>query len=370
MAALAYATVGVLPATMAVVLLLVAETWRGRVFAIAGLCLLALGPLVVRTVLHKTRRRIVLAGADATVVGGLLVLLVLASPDGHPLPGSPLRSEFLADARYRVFAIAALLPEIDQVKLGTYVAPVVDPIIDWKQARRIRAISMRHYRAMEGDPGFVALGTVLPYAYADEDAAHLFAYAPPHAPDERLPAVVFLHGSAGNFKAYFYLWKRFADEQRMAVVCPSFGFGNWYERGGVEAVERARTWAVTNLDADETRMFLVGLSNGGTGVTRAIASRPGAYRGIVLISGVLEDDVLRAVAQRGMPPMFVIHGQDDDRIHASDVAKATARLRARGATVQEWFVAHEDHFLFFDRDDEVLGRVGTWMKESPAAPRQ
>jgi pimeloyl-ACP methyl ester carboxylesterase len=359
---LAYGTLALVPALFALVLLPVAETWRGRAFAVAGLCLLALPPVVLRALLRKTRPRILWAAGVAALFGVLLFVLYVASPDGRPLPGSPLRSEFLAQARYRRFAVAALLPEIDQVKLGTYVAPVLDPIIDRKQARRIRAVTMRHYRAMEADPQFAALGTVLPYAYADEDPAHLFAYAPPHAPGERLPTILFLHGSAGNFKSYFWLWKRFADQTRMNVVCPSFGFGNWDERGGVDAIERARAWAVANLGADETRIFLAGLSNGGRGVTRAAATRPDAYRGLVLLSGVLEDDVLRPAAKRALPPMLVIHGEDDDRVLAGEVKKSVARLRARGVSVDEWFVSREDHFLFFDRDEEVLARVAQWVR--------
>ena len=233
---------------------------------------------------------------------------------------------------------------------------------------------MRHYRSMEADPEFAALGTVLPDAYADRDDGHLFAYAPPHASSERLPTILFLHGSAGNFKAYFYLWKRFAERTRTIVVCPSFGFGNWYEHGGVEAVERARAWAIVNLGADETRIFLVGLSNGGTGVTRAAAANPGAYRGLVLLSGVLEDDILRSAmkgdtAGAAFPwPMLVVHGRDDERIPLVDVQRSLKRLRARGASIDERIIDGEDHFLFFDRDEEVLGAVEAWVRARDASP--
>jgi predicted esterase len=369
-ASLAYAALALLPLLGATILLPIAETWRGRVFGVAALCLLALPPLVVRALVSRRRARTLVAVATAVLFGGLFVGLYVASPDGHPLRGSSLHSEFLADARYRRLAVAALLPEIDQVKLATYVAPVVDPIIDRAEARRIREMTLRHYRAMDEDRELYALGSVLTYAYSDEDAGHLFAYAPPHDPSERLPTIVFLHGSAGNFKAYFYLWKRLADRARMIVVCPSFGWGDWFRPGGVEAVERARRWAVAALGADEARMFLVGLSNGGTGVTRAAVAQPGAYRGLVFISGVLEDEILRRAGRRGqppsMPPIFVVHGTRDDRIQVTLVERSVTRLRAHGATVDEWIVDGEDHFLFFDRDDEVLARVAEWVRaQSP-----
>lgn len=360
---LAYATLTAIPVLLAAILLPTAETWRGRIFAVAALCLLALPPLGVRALVERRRARVLPAAATAVLLAMLLGALYAASPDGRPLPGSALRSEFLGQPRYRRLAVAALLPEIDQVKLGTYVAPVFDPIIDRAQARRIRDVSMRHYRPMEADPELAALGTVMPYAYEDRDAAHLFAYAPPHGAAEKLPTILFLHGSAGNFKAYFHLWRRFADRAHMAVVCPSFGFGNWYEPGGLDAIERARAWAVASLDADEARVVLVGLSNGGTGVTRAAAARPAAYRALVLVSGVLEDEELRGA----LPwPMLVIHGTDDDRIRVAGVKRSLARLRARGMRIDEWFVDGQDHFLFFDRDEAVLARIQEWVRT--AAP--
>jgi predicted esterase len=368
-AALAYATLASGLLATAVTLLLTAETWRGEVYAVAGLCLLALPPLVVRALLRKRRAR-ELAAAAALLFVALVVVLYVGSPDGRPLAGSPLRSEFLGDARYRRASIAALLPEIDQVKLGTYVMTVLDGALDRQEARHVRELSMRYYRAMEQAPEFVALGTALPDAYADRDSAHLYAYAPAHDPTQRLPTVLFLHGSGGNFKSYLYLWKRFADRTRTAVVLPSFGWGNWYERGGVEAVERARAWAVASLGADERRIFLVGLSNGGTGVTRAAAAYPAGYCGLAFVSGVLEDEILRGPkgAPRALPwPMLMIHGPDDDRVPLVDVTASVGRLRAQGAAVDLRVVEHEDHFLFFDRDEQVLATVEEWIRSAPCS---
>jgi dipeptidyl aminopeptidase/acylaminoacyl peptidase len=72
--------------------------------------------------------------------------------------------------------------------------------------------------------------------------------------------------------------------------------------------------------------------------------------------------MLRAAVERGVPPIFVIHGMDDDRVPVSDATRATSYLRSRGAEVEEWLVDHEDHFLFFDRDQEVLSRIAAWVK--------
>lgn len=343
-------------AAVSVSLLITAETWRGRHYALTALLLLALPWLVLRA----SKRTAI--GAVAAFLASY-ALMVALSANGKPLPGSPLRSDFNGRASYDRTSVFTLLPEIDQIKLGTFLVPFVDPLIDRREAAALRASSMRWYRPMEADPEFRALGTVMSFAYADEDPDHVYAYAPPHAPEERLPAIVFLHGSGGNFKAYFYMWKRFADDAHVVVVCPSFGFGNWYEPGGTEAVERARTYAVTKLGADERRVFLAGLSNGGTGVTRAASDRPERWAGLVFLSAVIERSIITAPSFTHVPGrrVLVIHGMTDDRIPISIIDDAIIDLRSGGARVDSWLVPAEDHFLFFDRGEDVLARVREWL---------
>ena len=125
----------------------------------------------------------------------------------------------------------------------------------------------------------------MPYAYSDTDSGHIYTYVPPHAPGERLPVLLFLHGSFGNFKGYFYLWRRFADQHHWIVACPSFGFGNWYRSVGPPAIARALERTLAGTPADPERVVLAGLSNGGTGVVRAAASAtPKAYAGLIFLS--------------------------------------------------------------------------------------
>jgi predicted esterase len=266
--------------------------------------------------------------------------------------------------------VANLVPEIDQIKIGTYLVPAADRIIDVAASRRIRDVTMAVYRPMEVDPEYRALGSVMSYAYADEDSGHLYEYVPARAPDERLPLFVFLHGSAGNFKAYAWVLRAFADRARVIVVCPSFGFGNWYDDGGVAAVERARAYGVAQLGADPRRVVLAGLSNGGTGVTRAAAASPEAYAGLVFFSAVLEPEVLAmtdfARAASGKP-VLLVHGARDDRIDQRWPDLAAARLRDLGATVTYRLYPEEDHFLFFARKDDVLEDLARWLASTPVA---
>jgi poly(3-hydroxybutyrate) depolymerase len=227
---------------------------------------------------------------------------------------------------------------------------------------------MEVYRAMDADPAFVSLGSAMGYAYDESDSGHVYTYVPSHAPGETLGALVFLHGSGGNFKVYTHLLARVAERERLVIVAPSFGFGNWQRMGGTEAVEGARRYAVETLGADPRRVLLVGLSNGGRGITRVLGVRGEAYRAVVAISAVLETefmDVRVAVRSRDMPAL-VVYGTADDRIPASHEIEGAAALARVGLRVRTHGYVGEDHFLLFSRRDELLDEIASFIHDAPA----
>lgn len=71
-------------------------------------------------------------------------------------------------------------------------------------------------------------------------------------------------------------------------------------------------------------------------------------------------------APLGLPPLLLVHGTDDDRVPFADIQGSVARLRAQGARVELRVIDLEDHFLFFDRDEEVLAIVEGWVRRVAA----
>jgi pimeloyl-ACP methyl ester carboxylesterase len=348
----------VLPALLAVLLLVVAETARGRLFGGVALLLLAL-PLLALAATTRGRR-LALGIVGALALAGWLTLVMLA-PDGQPLPGSRLRSEVLVGPRPSGLHLAWLLPEIDQLKLGTLLVWIVDPLLDRTEAGRLTELAMRHYRRVEADPELRALGSALPHAYADRDIGHLYAVVPAK---QATGAVIFLHGSGGNFIAYLELLRDLSDRTGLVVVAPSYGFGHWEQPGGLLAIERARRHAVDRLGVDERRIFLMGLSNGGRGVTRAAAATPERWAGLVFYSAVMEDDILASPAfQAGWRGrrVLVVHGTSDDRLPRAHLDLALERMKA--ARVETLLVEGGDHFLLFDRPIETLDRVASFLTQ-------
>jgi len=236
------------------------------------------------------------------------------------------------------------------------------------KAARLKALFLAAYREMQQDSDFVAVGSVMGCAYADAfgfsfNDRHLFSYVPTHKPGQKLPVILFLHGSFGNFKAYLWTWKQFADDHQIAIVAPTFGFGNWNNPGGTEAIDWAYAYCTNHSELDAGRIVLAGLSNGGIGVSQAVCQNSARFRGLIYISAVLQNDVMSSPAFlqgcKGKSAL-VIHGDQDERIPLKYVEQPLAAL-AGNAEVKTKYYPGEDHFLFFSRRAEVLADVFSWM---------
>lgn len=332
-----------------------AETTRTRLVIATVLVVLAAAAAVLRQ-----RRRI---GAVLALLGGAFGAVALARVPSGAGEGAA-RSLYTKENPYPRYRVSNVIPEIDQMKFGTYLAPALDPIITFESASKLRALTMGLYRAMDADPAFAPLGSAMSYAYDNRDSGHLYTYVPAHEPGERLGALVFLHGSGGNFKVYTHLLASVAEQERVVVVAPSFGFGNWQQEGGTAAIERARRHAVDVLGADPDRIVLAGLSNGGRGITRALAENGEAYTAVIAISAVLETDVIdRAKAHAHRMPALVIYGAADDRIDSEHEEDGAAALTLAGLYVRTHAYESEDHFLLFARRDEVMSEVASFVHE-------
>lgn len=125
-----------------------------------------------------------------------------------------------------------IVPEIEQIQLGFLIMPYLDPILTREQSKRASAFTLGFYEEMEGDPDFRELGSAMGWAYAELvgqsfNVGHYYLYVPEQYSEKPTPVVIFLHGSAGNFKAYTWLWSKVADRLGCVVVSEFFcSFGS------------------------------------------------------------------------------------------------------------------------------------------------
>lgn len=348
-------------------------TWAGTGFLLLGILLLLLPLLLLGWLRRPAYRQLWGAGLalSALFAGGLLLALLLTAPSGRPGPDSPVHHRFSQGGSFRRYSLTNLIPEIEQVNLGFYLMPYLDPILTREQAARVSTYTLDLYREMEADENFRELGSAMGLAYAQLlglpfDAGHYYLYVPQQVREGPLPALIFLHGSAGNFKAYTWLWSKLAQEEGFVIIAPSYGFGSWDE-AGTDAVLNALDDARQVVAIDPERIYLAGLSNGGIGAGRLAIARPDLFRGLIFLSPVMPTGLVdgetfqRLWADR---PVLVLSGAADRRIPLAYVEERVARMAAGGIDVTSIIYPDEDHFLVFSRPEEIVADVAAWLRQT------
>ena len=355
-----------------------AETLSGRMFAVMVLGGFALP--VALLIFFRVRSRPRLRYSAIAVTGAvpllILIALTVTAPNGKPPPNSNVQSVFIGDGSYCRFSVFNLVPEIDQIKLGIILSPYFDSLMSREKANRVVNAAMPIYRELEAQPEYHALGSVMNYAYADLygghfDVGHVYQFVPEHKPEEKLPVLLFLHGTAGSMKIYLWILQKFAEKHKFIVVCPSFGFGRW-RSGAVEAIERTRSYALQSLPVDPKRVYLIGLSNGGLGVSRAATAHPDHYAGLILLCSVLDKSKIHSdeftAGWRGRS-ILCIGGADDNRVPQDYLKTEMNALTEAGVNVTMRTYEGEDHFFFFTARERIYDDIGNWLsKPAVGAP--
>jgi len=347
------------------------RTWQGLLLSIAAGAM-GLGPLLW-CIGHERESPRQIVGGKSSLLAGLACVIMIGflAPAGHTPVSSPIHTRFSDGAwHYDRISIGSIIPEIDQIRAGYAVAQALDPIFDQKQRRELSAMTDAIAAEMAHDADFTAVGSALPAMYrelsfGDFRDGHYFHYIPVHIDRSRpAPALVFLHGSGGNFKSYIWLLSKLADKLGITVIAPTFGMGNWEKRGAYEAITRAIEDASRHVVIDSEQIHLMGLSNGGKGVCLAESAPGPTLRSLILLSAVFHDRIEpETLAERLRDrPVLVLSGGKDERVPWDYVANYAERLQAGGLTVTTRQFAGDDHFLFFRKRAEVLEEVANWLR--------
>jgi len=251
---------------MAGLLLIHGETCQGRLFAIAVIVPLPVPVLMWFITYYIKRKQVYLISATTLIILSILLLGInyAITPDGLPLPNSPVRSCFTGASSYQRTSMANMVPEMDQLILATYVIPSMDVLMDKPHTSELRNQIRAVYGEMRRNPEFESLNSVLGQTYRQlflgkPTVWHFYEYIPANK-QGCLPVVIFLHGSFGNLKGYLWVWKRIADEYGFTIVAPTFGMGNWESPGGDKVIEEALRYCTSHPRMDSSRVYLAGLS--------------------------------------------------------------------------------------------------------------
>ena len=175
--------VGAIVVPLATILLIVADTWAGRLFAVAVFFAAGTIALALFGRAPTRRRRLRLAAGIGFVGIGLVVAIARWAPPGVTVSSarvSHLTPEGGGPCR---LAPTNLVPEVDQLMLGFSIMPLLDPLLTFREAGQLKASTREIYRDLEGDENFRAVGSVMGLTYTDllgrETSNHAYLYVPP-----------------------------------------------------------------------------------------------------------------------------------------------------------------------------------------------
>ena len=162
-------------------------------------------------------------------------------------------------------------------------------------------------------------------------------------PSNARGAVVFLHGSAGNFELPCWQIARAVASLGLATACPSTRWvADWQSENG-EAIVR-RTVALLRARGLET-FVLAGLSAGGYGASMLAPRMKGDFACLVLLSGADPE------APGADIPTLVIQGRDDTMVHPADPVAYAERHSASYVEIDA------GHFALLVRSERVEREV-------------
>lgn len=222
---------------------------------------------------------------------------------------------------------------------------------------RVREAVRPVYEEMEQRPNYAQMCHAIPYTANDlfglgTGSGHLFFT--PGPPRRKL--LLFLHGAMGNLQCYTSYWQTFAEQHGYTVVCPTFGFGFWWRPGGTETAAAAWQYAHNQLGVAPGGALLVGLSNGATGAVRLTMAHPEMVEQLVLISPVLEPDLVGShrFAQSLQRPPLILEGDQDVNVTPAEVEPGVAAMQQAGLQPRYVLLPGHDHFLLFTARSSVF----------------
>lgn len=149
-------------------------------------------------------------------------------------------------------------------------------------------------------------------------------------PNEKYPLMIYLHGRGeqGSDLSKVKIhgpWKKIDELQLpLLVVAPQSPQDEWWD---IDALEALTVDLIDDLNVDEDRVYLTGLSMGGNGTWELAARRPDLFAAIVPICGRSVPSKAKRFRDMGI---WVFHGQRDRTVYVHETTRMVEALHAAG----------------------------------------
>lgn len=176
-------------------------------------------------------------------------------------------------------------------------------------------------------------------------------------PEEKWPLVIFLHGAGergsdleGVYRHGVPKRVRNGEEFPFILAAPQID-GQHYWAGYTETLNNFLDELTSTLRVDEDRVYLTGLSMGGTGTWMWAMANPERFAAIAPMCGT---GICWCAGNLGRVPVWTFHGDRDETIPIDESIRMVERLKACGGearlTVYEGY-GHDCWTDAYQRDD-------------------
>ncbi len=202
---------------------------------------------------------------------------------------------------------------------------------------------------------------------------------PPSVASPHPPLIVLLHGAGADENDMIGLWKQLPPD--FAVVSPRGPFGGagggwrWYRKGATQEADIATGRRIVDLvvdaaikrfDADPSRVFIGGFSQGGVMTYEVALHEPGRFAGAVVMSGLLFPSALAGDPPGpNTTPFFIAHGTSDPVIAFATAETAQMKLKAKAISVTFQPYVGMAHAV----GEAEIAAIGKWLHAMLSAPR-
>lgn len=162
---------------------------------------------------------------------------------------------------------------------------------------------------------------------------------------ESYPLVLFLHGEdavgddnetqlTANRGATLWTEEGLAQQNPVYVLAPQCQDGDWTTEENVALVKQALDDVIAENNVDPDRIYVQGMSIGGTGTWKMLLEYPDVFAAGIPICGQIPEeyyenpDVFKSLVNM---PIWAFHTADDDVIPAEETAKAVQALKDAGS---------------------------------------
>lgn len=169
-----------------------------------------------------------------------------------------------------------------------------------------------------------------------------------YTPSRHWPVIVCLHGAYGHGHEYLWTWLRVARSHGCVILAPKSRGQTWsltQPSVDIDSIQAMLAALVARYQIDTRRIFLSGLSDGGSFAYVFGLSCPSLFAGVAPIAAVLHpaaDPLLRK--KQGLElPLFVVHGAQDFIFDVRAVRSQVGLLEKLGYRITYTELPHWGH---------------------------